>query len=73
MTKSTSQDHGPYVADDKQVSPDQARHRLYWWNVPVKPENSLEAGQKMLVGSIVWFYGLIAVLAVVGVLLAMTG
>ena len=72
MSHDTESDHELYRDDSQQPAPARS-NRLYWWNVPVKPENSLEAGQKMLTGTIIWFYGLILVMAIIGVLLAMSG
>ena len=46
---------------------DHGGRRLYWWNMPVRPERSDEAGGRMLASVGVWFASLVAIVVLIGV------
>lgn len=47
--------------------------RLYWWHLPVSPDQSASLGRDMIVALIVWIVLLLAFLAIIDVVLAATG
>ena len=52
------------------MADEQQGRKILWWTVPVRDDKASQVGPRMINSSVVWVFVVLAVIVIIGVLLA---